>query len=61
MPRAPTTKMKTPSVIIDTSALTDRSLNLNYFRRRSPDLDYTACGEAGDVRRLVAEVMKRVK
>jgi hypothetical protein len=61
-PRAPTTKMKTPSINrIDTSALTDRSLNLNYFRRRGPDFDYTARGEAGDVRRLVAEMMKRVK
>jgi hypothetical protein len=53
--------MKTPSIIIDPSARTDRSLNLIYSRRRGPDLDYTACGEAGDVRRLVAEVMKRVK
>lgn len=43
-PRAPTTKMKTPSIIIDPSARTDRSLNLNYFRRRGPDLDYTARG-----------------
>jgi hypothetical protein len=54
--------MKTPSINkIDTSAPTDRSLNLNYSRRRGPDIDYTARGEAADVRRLVAEVMKRVK
>jgi len=37
--------MKTPSINrIDTSARTDRSLNLNYFRRRGPDIDYTARG-----------------